>query len=105
MSFFSYLFGTGADKVGKTNINEYKCITRQEVLGLVSPLKVKTLSQKEEKTVEEILWERLKYFHKISLKNIRDILAKLSREHTIGEIDGKYLYKVFEDYFVNNKEN
>ena len=69
MSFFSYLFGTGADKVGKTNINEYKCITRQEVLGLVSPLKVKTLSQKEEKTVEEILWERLKYFHKISLKN------------------------------------
>ncbi|EKE06778.1 MAG: hypothetical protein ACD_18C00281G0002 [uncultured bacterium] len=105
MGFFSYLFGTGQHASKKTDINEYRYLSREKLLDLVSPLKVKTLSQKEEKMVEDVLLERLSHYNKISLENIRDILRFLSKEHTISEIDAKYLYKIFEEYFSQDKQN
>lgn len=102
MGFFSYLFGKGSHS-SKVNINEYKYISKQEILDLVSPLKIKTLTQQEEKAVEEVLIARLSHYREISLKNIRDILTKLSREYVISDIDRKYLYKTFVEYFSNKK--
>jgi len=100
MGFLSYLLGTGSGS-SRRDSSSYQSITRGDVY---STAKIPSLSAEKAKIVGDAISSNVLSNGTISLKTISSILYKLSGEHTISEIDRKYIYINFEKYFASKNK-
>lgn len=100
MGFLSYLLGTGSGS-SRRDSSSYQSITRADVYSTV---KIPSLSAEKAQIVSDAISAKLLSNSTISLKTIGSILYQLSGDHTISEIDRKYIYNNFEKYFASKNK-
>ncbi|PIZ95616.1 MAG: hypothetical protein COX80_04020 [Candidatus Magasanikbacteria bacterium CG_4_10_14_0_2_um_filter_33_14] len=105
MGFFAYLLGTDSKSPGAHDIAKYRHITRNKIYQILHSIRISSLTKEKEKIIEDEITKHLLSNSTISLKVIRRVLSDLVREKSINNIDKKYIYQAFEEYFFNNKEN
>jgi len=97
MGIFSYLFGT--DSVYSS---EPKSLPSEQIRLIVSQAKTRTLTQKEEKKIEEAL-DAGRNSGRISMRKIDTILRTLVSSHIISLEDKKGVLKQCALYFEKKK--
>jgi hypothetical protein len=94
MSFVDYLFGS-TSRFPK----EEKKLSTLEIKKLVSRIKTKSLTQKEEILVEQAIMKRRLGDGKISLFQINEVLTKLKNQNKLSKFDVDSLNAIFKNYF------
>ncbi len=95
MSFFQDLISTAFG--GSQYSSKEHFVSEEEIRRLVSQSKVASLSQQEEKNVEEALLHARKNGN-ISVQKIDHVLKNLEHQRKISSIDREGIVRVFKNY-------